>query len=169
MRRALVLLGFMLCACSSGGPGTAGGGGGGPGGGSMARVCDALCGWGSRCGRAEAGCTTECNQNAVTYEGKWSAAYMDHVSTCLQTLACDQSEETCVANFAAVDPAFPNIPEVQACMTRRSECTTSTWADDYCMSIAALTTAARAAADACRTKPCTEIFACLKSAGAFNY
>lgn len=173
MKRALLVLAFVFCACSSGGPGNPGLGGGGTGGGSLARLCQSVCGWYARCGRAESGCSAECSADTARYEGKWSATFVNHVSTCFETLACTQNDDSCVANFAAVDPAYPNIPEVQACLTKRTDCSSGTsmtsWSDDYCLSIAALTASARAEANACLSKACTEVSTCLRAAGSFGY
>jgi hypothetical protein len=105
------------------------------------------------------------------------------VNTCFQGLACTESEDDCIGDFGRADPAYPNIPEVSACMDKRAECSQPTpegdggsvtqpstaFSDDYCLSIAALTPEARAQADACKTQPCAGVRDCLIQAGSFNY
>lgn len=170
MTRALLLVALTLCACSSGGPGTAGFTGSGTESGNMGRLCDTLCGWYARCGEPQTNCSSECNGDTAKYAGKWSATFVNTTATCFETLACDQNDDRCVANFAAVDPAYPNIPEVQSCLSKRSECTSSApFSDDYCHSLTALTAAARAEASACLSRACAEVSACLRNAGAFTY
>lgn len=179
MKLLLVASILALAACSSGGAGSTnlGAGGGGGGGGDMTRLCNAVCGQAVKCDPSEAKCASECPAETAKYQGKWSAAFVNFASSCFETLACDANEETCIANFKAIDPAYPDIPEVQSCLARRSECLaatsdggiTTTFADDYCHTIAILTTSARAEANACLSKACAEIRTCLVTAGAYNY
>jgi len=178
MKRLLVASILSLAACSSGGAGSTNlGAGGGGGGGDMTRLCNAVCGRAVKCDPTETKCSAECPAETAKYQGKWSAAFVTFASSCFETLACDANEETCIANFQAIDPAYPNIPEVEACLARRQACLasgsdggiTTTWADDYCHTIAVLTTSARAEANACLSKACAEIRSCLVAAGAYNY
>jgi hypothetical protein len=167
MLRNLALgLSLAVLSCSSGGAGSAGSVSTGSG--DISRICTSICAWGTRCSKAEAGCAETCNTNGTKYQGKYSVAFVNHVTACFETLTCSQSDDVCVANFVAVDPAYPEIPEVQACLARRTECA-SAFADDYCHTITILSASARAEADACRVKPCAEIKTCLVAAGAFNY
>lgn len=178
MRGATLVLLILMGACSSG-SGAGGGGAGGGTAGDPQAVCTASCNWRSKCGRPSADCVAECQKDTATYAGKWTAAYTNAVSTCFASLACSQNDDDCVGNFAGADPAYPNIPEVQRCLARRGECSVpdagpngtsiAMFSDDYCQTIAALTVSARAAADACRAKPCEQVRECLKSAGAFNF
>jgi len=177
----LVALGFML-ACSSGGSGGSSGGSGAAAGTGTA-MCQAYCDWKVRCAKGGASCQADCEHDVSKNEGKLSSAYVSMFQSCFPGLACTQDEEACVANFGGADPAYPNIPEVSACMAKREECSQPTpegdggsvtqpstaFADDYCLSIAALDAEARAQAEACRSQPCAGIRDCLIQAGAFNY
>ena len=146
-------------------------------------MCQSYCGWRDRCGKTDANCATECNGDFSRTESKISSAYTSAVDQCFQGLACTESEDACIADFGRADPAYPNIPEVSACMEKRTECSQPTpegdggsvtqpstaFSDDYCLSIAALTPEARAQADACRSQPCAGVRDCLIQAGSFNY
>src|SRR5687767_6313827 len=122
MRMTIASALAMIVACTGGSGSTSGGGGSG----SVAGICSAVCDWRVRCNKPDTDCQAECSRDTATYEGKWSAAYTGAVQSCFQTLACDGNDDTCIANFAAADSAHPNVPEVQACLARRSECSQST-------------------------------------------
>lgn len=178
MKRFVLASIFSLAACSSGGAGSTNlGAGGGGGGGDMTRLCNALCGRAVKCDPTETKCAAECPAETAKYQGKWSAAFVNFASTCFETLACDANEETCIANFKAVDPAYPDIPEVNSCLARRAECMaatsdgglTTSFADDYCHTIAVMSSSGRAEASGCLSKACAEIRTCLVNAGAYNY
>lgn len=179
---SLFAVGALAIACGSGGSGTIGSSGGGGGAaGNVSNVCTSLCDWKTKCGKGQPTCAQECSNDAAKYQGKWSASYTGAVSSCFSTLACDRKDDDCIANFGAADPAYPDIAAVTACLDKRQECTVpaagpdggtiegSTFSDDYCQSIAALTDAARAEADRCRGLACSEVRDCLKAAGAFNF
>lgn len=146
-------------------------------------MCTSFCDWRVRCGKTDQNCSAECNSDLSRSDGKLSGAYTSMFQSCYQGLACTESEDACIGNFAAADPAYPNIPEVTACMDKRTECGQSTsqpdggtgtqpttsFSDDYCLSIAALTPEARAEANACLSQPCAGIRDCLIRAGSFSY
>ncbi len=177
---SFVSIGLFAIACGSGGSGTIGGGSTAAAG-DVSSVCTAMCDWKTKCGKGSDGCVKECTDEGAQYQGKWSASYTGAVSSCFSTLACDKKDDECVASFGAADPAYPDIAAVTACLAKREDCTApgagpdggtvegSTFSDDYCQSIAALTDAARANADACRAKSCSEVRDCLKAAGAFSF
>lgn len=172
----LVAVGVVV-GCSGGGGSTGTSGGGA----SKDAMCTAYCDWKVRCGKQDNNCLEECTDGLQAE--KFSAAYTSMFQSCFQGLACSGDDDSCIANFAAADPAYPNIPEVTACNEKRDECSKSTpspdggtstqpttsWSDDYCLSIAALTPAARSEANACLSQPCAGIRDCLIRAGAFNY
>lgn len=155
----------------------------GVGDGSIAQLCDSYCGWQKRCAEAGKnldGCAAECRGESERYQGKWSATYLRVTSECFADLACDKSDDACVANFQATDSAHPDIPEVKACLAKRQECaggsssggdvTGSTFQEQLCLSITALVAASRATASECLKKGCGEIGSCLgEQAGAFSY
>jgi hypothetical protein len=64
---------------------------------------------------------------------------------------------------------------VAACFRRWSECKSQRsdgdpfWTEDHCGSLIALRNASRSAADPCLSLPCSEVSACLVSAGAFGF
>jgi hypothetical protein len=95
-------------------------------------------------------------------------SYKSGVAACFDTLACDKIDDACISNFSLGDSTYPNIPVVQACLSKRTECKDE-FVDDLCQSLAALTDAARAQADACKSKPCDQVSACLAAAGAFRF
>lgn len=166
----------------SGGSGSASSSSGGPAG-SEAAMCQSYCDWRVRCASTDPRCQRDCSEDLSYNKGKLSAAYASMFQSCFQSLACSENDDSCIANFGAADPAYPNIPEVSACMEKRKECSQSTsqpdggtgtqpttsFSDDYCLSIAALTTAARAEANACLSQPCAGIRDCLIRAGSFSY
>lgn len=175
----LVAFGILL-GCSGGGGSTSGNN---TSAGTIAALCQSGCAWRDRCGKGEQDCVAECTGDLSRSDGKLSSAYTSMVDQCFQGLACSESDEACVANFAAADSAYPNIPEVTACNEKRTECSqptpegdagsvtqpTTAFSDDYCLSIAALTPSARSEANACLSQPCAGIRDCLIRAGAFNY
>lgn len=177
---SIVALGIVI-GCSGGSGSTSGGTGAAAG--SITAMCQSFCGWRDRCGKTEPDCLTECNGDLSRSDGKLSSAYTGMFERCFQGLACSENDDACVANFGGADPAYPNLPEVTACMERRTECSqpapegdggsvtqpSTAFSDDYCLSLAALTASARADADACRSQPCAGVRDCLIQAGAFNY
>ena len=177
---SLVALGFVV-ACSGGSGSSSGTSGAGAG--SASAMCQAYCDRQVRCAKNDPNCQTECPRTLERSEGKLSSAYASMFQTCFQGLACTENDDACIANFAAADPAYPNIPEVTACMSRREECSapppagdggsttqpTTSFSDDYCLSIAALTPEARTEANACLSQQCALVRDCLIRAGAFNY
>lgn len=176
----VVIVGAVAFACGSGGSGD-GGGGNTASAGDVASVCQASCDWRSKCGKGSAGCVTDCDGETTGYQGKWSAAYTGGVTSCFSALACDKKDDDCVADFSVADPSYPDIAEVKACLAKREECAMpaagadggtvegNAFSDDYCQSIAALTDAAKADANRCLSRTCTEIRDCLKTAGAFSF
>jgi hypothetical protein len=175
----LVAIGIVI-GCSGGSGSTSSSSGGA---GSITAVCTAYCDWEGRCDTPDSTCQSECTKENTRNDGKWSGGYTSMVERCFQSLACSEKDDACISNFAAADPAYPNIPEVTACMEKRTECSQATiepdsgtstqpntaFSDDYCLSIAALTPAARSDANACLSQPCAGIRDCLIQAGAFNY
>jgi hypothetical protein len=129
--------------------------------------CASYCDWKSRCSKEEADCAGSCAADA---EGtsKWRKSFEDGVASCFSSLACDDSDDTCLRNFALGDPAYPDVPVVQACLDKETECE-GAFSSDYCHSLAVLTDEARANADSCKNAPCEEVRDCLKAAGAFSF
>lgn len=177
---SLVVLGIVV-GCSGGSGSTSGGTGSAAG--SVASMCTAYCDWQVRCAKDDPDCATDCNGSLSRSDGKLSAAYTSMFERCFAGLDCSEKDDACIANFGGADPAYPNIPEITACMDKRSECgqptsagdggsttqPTTSFSDDYCLSIAALTAEARAEAQACLAQPCAGVRDCLIRAGAFNY
>ena len=179
--RAALLVAFGIVVGCSGGSGSSSGTGTTAG--SISGMCTAYCDWKVRCAKQDQDCSAECNSDLSRSDGKLSSAYASMWQSCFQGLACSESEDSCIANFGAADPSHPNIAEGTACEEKRKECSqatsspdggtgtapTTSWSDDYCLSITALTPAARADANACLSEPCAGIRDCLIRAGAFNY
>jgi hypothetical protein len=177
---ALLVVFGMVLACSGGSSSSSSSSGAGT---SISDMCGAYCDWSVRCAKSSQDCRTECDGDLNRYHSKLSNAYTSMFVSCFQSLACSEDDEACVANFAAADPAYPNIPEVTACNEKRTECSQPTpegdggsvtqpstaFSDDYCLSIAALTPEARATANECLSRPCAGIRDCLIQAGSFNY
>ncbi len=128
-------------------------------------LCGAYCRWTGECLNANVeGCTTSCKHKVGLVAPKWRNAYVNAVVACFATLTCNSDDATCTEDFASADPAYPNIPEVQQCMARRTECE-NVFSDERCGSIAALIDAARPDALKCLAKPCGEIGKCLGNGG----
>jgi hypothetical protein len=131
--------------------------------------CTAYCDWKSRCSTDSRPCEIEaCAKESDGFTSKWRDAYVAGVNSYFGSLACDRKDDDCIADFSLGDPAYPEIPVVQACLVKRTECS-GAFADDYCSSLAALTDAARADAESCQSKPCDQVRDCLKAAGAFSF
>jgi hypothetical protein len=110
---------------------------------------------------------SRCTADANKFSARWRESYWTGITGCFNTLACGQSDDMCMTNLTYGDPAYPETPEVKACLVHQAEC--KSFAEDYCMTIAVLTDEARAEAHACRDKPCGETKECLRTAGAFTF
>lgn len=134
---------------------------------STTDVCTSVCDWQAKCHQEDrAACIKKCTTESDL--SKYRTEWMTYVNDCFKSLACGESDDHCVANFAAVDPAYPNLGFVQSCLQKRAACENS-FADDYCASITALTDDRRAKAALCNALECGAVLACLKDAGSFNY
>ena len=94
------------------------------------------------------------------------AEYVAGVVTCLNepTTVCDaKADDACGAKALAALSAQPNEAEfTTACSRKRTDCG-GTFPDDYCLQPRALTAGCFSEAQACITKPCSEVRACLSS------
>lgn len=134
------------------------------------KYCEARCGWNDGCGKGSADCASKCiSKGSAYYNNFWSDAFAAAYSTCLSSLDCKSSDDSCLMEaFKAVAPGYPNVTLVQDCLAKRKSCGDS-FHDDYCMTLVGLTAAYQTQAAACAKKPCGELEKCLGAAGAFKY
>ncbi|MFO0666620.1 MAG: hypothetical protein U0174_21875 [Polyangiaceae bacterium] len=136
------------------------------------KYCTPLCDFAARCSKNISACSNggaPCLAEATPLASFWRDEYADAFNACYPALACTSSPDECIVDgFVASDPAWPEVPYVQDCLTKRKSCS-NPFADDLCLSLVALTDAYRAQADACRALPCAQVGPCLRAAGAFAY
>lgn len=135
---------------------------------TIASYCAARCSYLTRCPDADVdgegpSCATTCETQYGTIFQNWRPGYRDHVTTCVSDLACGDSNDRCFSEFVAGDPRYPNIPEVQSCLERRTDCMDDGFSDDACAAIAAVNDTTRSKAEACLDEPCGSIQACILS------
>lgn len=134
--------------------------------------CSTRCAFSDRCSKAETACANggaSCVAKATPIAGFWRSEYVDSFKTCFPALACAEKTDTCVTDgFAVADPSFPNSAYTKDCLAKRASCA-NVFADDLCLSIAALTDENRAKADACKSQDCAKVGDCLRAVGAFTY
>lgn len=128
--------------------------------------CAAYCGWKERCGARHASCTEGCEEETGPLRAHTRPEYFTAMEQCFGSLECREKDDACTADFSRVDPAFPNIPEIQRCLAKREECNGG-FSNDRCLSLVVLTDDARREADACSTRACADVDACLRAAGAW--
>lgn len=137
--------------------------------GGSSPYCRAYCAWKNGCGKRKPTCGDSCAKDESELGAHVEPAYFDALTSCFSNLPCGESEDACFADFARVDPAYPDIPAVQDCLAKRASCG-GRFPDDLCNSLAVLTDDARGAAESCLSKSCDEkIGRCLRDAGAFSY
>jgi hypothetical protein len=127
--------------------------------------CASYCDWKSRCSKDDPDCATSCASEGTA---KWRRSFEDGVASCFASLACGESDDTCLSDFALGDPAYPDVPVVQTCLAKQTACD-GAFSSDYCHALAGLTDEARTSATACKDRPCEEVRDCLKTAGAFSF
>lgn len=134
--------------------------------------CGARCAFVARCAKTESACSNQgapCVANATGFAASWRDEYVDAFKTCYPALACTSATDTCIEQgFAVADPQFPNSTYIQDCLAKRTACANA-FADDLCLSLAALNDTSRGKADACKSQACGQVPACLRAAGAFTY
>jgi hypothetical protein len=128
--------------------------------------CAARCTWKSKCDGCEVPqteCVAKCDAELDPLVPKLRKAYLPAATRCLESLPCTAYDDKCVQDYKLADPSFPNIPEVQSCLAKQTECA-GAFADDACYEIAVFIDSVRKSAAACLGKSCAEIGACLKAA-----
>ena len=108
--------------------------------------CSAMCAFAARCSKSVSDCSNggaPCVMDATNLAGYWRDEYTNAFKTCYPALACASNPDTCIQDgFASADPTFPNSTYIQDCLAKRTACS-NPFADDLCLSLAALTDANR--------------------------
>ena len=131
------------------------------------KYCSSYCDWKSRCSKSDSSCSSGSCVTEAESASRWRASYVDGVAGCFASLSCEENDDRCLSDFTFGEPSYPNVQYIQDCLSKRTACE-SAFADDWCLSLAALTDAARTEASACNAKPCDQVRDCLKAAGAFS-
>ena len=128
---------------------------------TLTRFCTTRCAWKARCSSGSASCQADCVAEGNPLLSILRDSYLAGAAGCFETLVCGGGDDLCMQHYQYADAAYPNVGEVQRCLSRRQECNNS-FSDDPCLAIAALVSSARASADACRAQACDAVGACLR-------